>query len=254
MLSIGIITLFPEMFAALHYGVSGRTLNSKLAELCFWNPYDYATDKHHTVDDRSYGGGPGMVMKFEPLAAAFHAAKKQLGDSARSIYLSPQGKPLTQEALIQDFLPDPRPIILVAGRYEGIDERFIEAYITEEWSVGDYILSGGELAAMTLIDAILRLLPNALGHADSASQDSFSNPRLDHPHYTRPAHILDRPVPEVLLTGNHQAIATWRLKHALGKTWQKRPDLLKRDSLNKKEYRLLQEFIEEHPSSHHKGP
>lgn len=242
-LVIGVVTLFPEMFEALKYGVIGRALERKLLSLSFWNPRDYTTDAHRTVDDRPYGGGPGMVMKFEPLQAALKAAKAQLGQNAKVIHLTPQGKLLTQPFIKEKI--NTIPLIFLAGRYEGIDERLIEAEVDEEWSIGDYIVSGGELPAMILIDAMTRLLPGVLGHKDSALQDSFTSDLLDYPHYTRPEKIADRAVPEVLLSGDHAAIDQWRLKQALGRTWQRRPDLIKRRSLTEKEQRLLNTFIQE---------
>ena len=243
-LIIGVITLFPKMFEALKYGVIGRALKNNLLILYFWNPRDYTIDIHHTVDDRPYGGGPGMVMKFEPLSAAIKAAKKKLGENTKVVYLSPQGQLLTHEVM-KKKAQDSKPIILLAGRYEGIDERLIEAEVNEEWSIGDYIVSGGELPAMLLIDALTRFLPGALGHEDSASQDSFTSGLLDCPQYTRPEKIANWSVPKVLLSGDHGAIARWRLKQALGRAWQRRQDLIKRRTLSENERRLLDEFIEE---------
>ena len=242
-MQIGLITLFPKMFDFLKYGVVGRALEHRLLTLSFWNPRDYTSNPHRTVDDRPYGGGPGMVMKFKPLQAALIAAKSVLGQNTKVIHLSPQGKLLTQSIIAEKSRSS--RFVLMAGRYEGIDERVIEAEIDEEWSIGDYIVSGGELPAMVFIDAITRLLPGTLGHEDSASQDSFTSGFLDFPHYTRPEKIGDRSVPKVLLSGNHAAIARWRLKQSLGRTWQRRKDLLKRRSLAENEQRLLNEFIEE---------
>ena len=244
-LKIGIITIFPEMFSALDYGITGRALRQHILTIKYWNPRDFTADAHHTVDDRHYGGGPGMVMKFQPLFDAIHAAKSMLGESTTVIHLTPQGTPLNQHAIKN--LSVQQQLILLAGRYEGIDERLIETTVDEEWSVGDYVVSGGELPAMTLIDAMARLLPGALGHEDSASQDSFSSGLLDCPHYTRPEVIANQSVPEVLLSGNHQTITHWRLKQALGRTWQRRPDLIKRRSLTKLEQNLLAAFIAENP-------
>ena len=246
-LIIGVITLFPKMFEALKYGVIGRALKNNLLTLHFWNPRDYATDIHHTVDDRPYGGGPGMVMKFEPLAATIKAAKIKLGENIKVVYLSPQGQLLTHE-VIKKTAQDLKPIIFLSGRYEGIDERLIEVEVDEEWSIGDYIVSGGELPAMLLIDALTRLLPGVLGHEDSAFQDSFASGLLSCPQYTRPEKIANRSVPKVLLSGDHEAIARWRLKQALGRAWQRRQDLIKRRTLSENERRLLDEFIKE--SSH----
>ncbi len=241
-MQIDVISLFPEMFQALHCGIVGKAIERQLLKVHYWNPRDYTTDHQHTVDDRPYGGGPGMVMKVEPLCKAIEAAKAQ-ATQAKVIYLSPQGQVLTQQD-IANFAKQPQ-LILLAGRYEGIDERVIELQVDEQWSIGDYVLSGGEFPAMVLIDAITRLLPGALGHEDSASQDSFSSGLLDHPHYTRPEIIHNLNVPEVLLSGDHKAIARWRKKLALARTWQKRPDLLKRRVLTDEEQRLLDEYQNE---------
>ncbi|EDP45925.1 tRNA (guanosine(37)-N1)-methyltransferase TrmD [Rickettsiella grylli] len=245
-MDIQIISLFPEMFTPLNVSIPGRAQKKGLITLSFLNPRDFAQDKHNTVDDRPYGGGPGMVMKFEPLHAAIKMAKtrqKRLHIPPLVSYLSPQGKTLNQ-SIIQK-LSRRRGLILIAGRYEGIDHRLINTDVDEEWSIGDFILSGGELAAMCLIDAITRLQPGALGDEKSASQDSFHSALLDYPHYTRPASLEEKNVPAVLLQGNHTAIARWRLKHALGRTWQQRPDLLKKYILNEQEQVLLAEFIRE---------
>ncbi|WP_227369128.1 tRNA (guanosine(37)-N1)-methyltransferase TrmD [Halomonas sp. M20] len=246
---IGVVTLFPEMFGALtEHGVTGRAVKQELLTLDFWNPRDFATDRHRTVDDRPYGGGPGMLMKVDTLRAAIHAARaegeKRFGTSPKVIYLSPQGRPLDQAGVRQ--LAVSGPLVVVAGRYEGIDERVVESEIDEEWSIGDYVLSGGELPAMVLIDAAARLVPGVLGHEASAVEDSFADGLLDCPHYTRPEVIDGRQVPEVLLSGNHAAIRRWRLKQSLGRTWLRRPDLLKSQTLNAEQQRLLEEFIEEY--------
>jgi len=228
-MKFAVVTLFPEMFTALtEHGVVGRAFREGIASLQCWNPRDFTTDKHHTVDDRPYGGGPGMVMRVEPLAAAVSAAKQKLPD-AKVVYLSPQGKRLNQGAV--EVFAQGRPVILVAGRYEGVDERFIQQCVDEEWSIGDYVLSGGELAAMVLIDAVVRLLPGALGHELSAAQDSFSEGLLDCPHYTRPesfrnAEGEEQKVPEVLLSGNHEMIRRWRHQQSLARTSERRSDLL----------------------------
>lgn len=228
-MNFAIVTLFPEMFAALtEYGVVGRAFREGLVTLRCWNPRDFTTDKHQTVDDRPYGGGPGMVMRVEPLAAAVNAAKQKLPE-AKVVYLSPQGKRLNQNA-VKAFAQS-RPLILIAGRYEGVDERFIQQYVDEEWSIGDYVLSGGELAAMVLIDAVVRNLPGVLGHELSAVQDSFSEGLLDYPHYTRPetfcsANGEEQKVPDVLLSGNHEMIRRWRHEQSLARTMERRPDLL----------------------------
>jgi tRNA (guanine37-N1)-methyltransferase len=234
-----IVTLFPGMFQALREGIPGRALERGLAELVLWNPRDYTRDAHRTVDDRPYGGGPGMVMKVEPLRAAIEAACAAAPDSL-VVYLSPQGRRFDQAAARR--MARQPGLILVAGRYEGVDERLIEALVDEEWSVGDYVLSGGELPAMVMADSIIRLLPGALGHADSARQDSFSEGLLDCPHYTRPEEVLGRRVPEVLTSGDHEQIRRWRLQQALGRTWLRRPDLLQGRKLSEEEQALLDDF------------
>ena len=238
---IQIITLFPEIFSSFNQGVIARARARQLLQLHYWNPRDYAEDKYKTVDDRPYGGGPGMLMKLEPLQAAIQAAKQKADHPTKTIYLSPQGR-LFDQATAQKLSETPG-IILVAGHYEGIDERIIELEIDEELSIGDYILSGGEFAAMVVVDAITRLLPGALGNEISATQDSLSQDLLEHPQYTRPASYKGHAVPKVLLSGNHQAIARWRLQQALGRSWLRRPDLLARRELSKDEQRLLTEFI-----------
>ncbi len=240
-MQIHIITLFSEMFQALQHGIVGRALENKLLQLHFWNPRDFTSDPHHTVDDRPYGGGPGMVMKVAPLRDAIHAAKTQLSPQARVLYLSPQGRPLKQADMAE--LAQRSEIILLLGRYEGIDQRLIDSQVDESWSVGDYVVSGGELPAMLLIDAITRLLPGALGDAESAVQESFSHGLLDHPHYTRPVEIDGMSVPNVLREGDHRAIARWRLQQSLKNTWQNRPDLLKIAILNREQQQLLDEII-----------
>jgi tRNA (guanine37-N1)-methyltransferase len=243
-LSVGVISILPTMFDALHQGITGRAQREERVKLEFWNPRDFTYDAHNTVDDRPYGGGPGMVMKYAPAHSALKAAKSKLGQETMVIYLSPQGEPLTQAVIAQ--LAQQEKIILLSGRYEGIDERLIETDVDKEYSVGDFVVSGGELPCMLLIDAMTRLLPGALGHSESAQQDSFSNGLLDHPHYTRPECINDQKVPKPLLSGDHKAINRWRMKQALGRTWQKRPDLIKRRTLNKIEKQLLQEYTDEH--------
>ena len=236
-------SLMPAMYEALRrQGVTGRALQRDLCELVLWNPRDFTHDVHRTVDDRPYGGGPGMVMKIEPLGAALVAAKRGAPES-RVAYLSPQGRRLDQ-ALIQT-LAQRSGLILIAGRYEGIDERLIERFVDEEWSIGDYVLSGGDLAAMVLIDAVIRLQPGVLGDAQSAQQDSYMNGLLDCPHYTRPEHFDGLSVPQVLLNGNHEAVRRWRLKQSLGRTWQRRPDLLEGRELSREEQTLLEEYIRE---------
>lgn len=238
-----VITLFPEMFDAIRLGVTGRAIDKGLAELVLWNPRDYTEDLHQTVDDRPYGGGPGMVMKVEPLLAAIQAAKAQ-SPTSKVVYLSPQGQRFVQATAVA--ATQTSGIILIAGRYEGIDERVIHSFVDEEWSLGDFVLSGGELPAMVVIDSMIRLLPGALGHAESAEQDSFSDGLLDCPHYTRPENILNQDVPSVLLSGDHEKIRLWRLQQALGRTWLRRPDLLEGRELNKQEQKLLDEFKQAH--------
>lgn len=241
---LGVISLFPQMFEAItEYGVTGRAVSQGILSLNYWNPRDFTHDRHRTVDDRPYGGGPGMVMKVAPLNDAIMAARQQLGEDVTVAYLSPQGRTLDQQALKQ--LASREKMILVAGRYEGIDERLIEKQIDEEWSIGDYVLSGGELAAMVLIDGMARLLPGVLGDENSAEQDSFAAGLLDCPHYTRPEKLFDQTVPEVLLGGDHEAIRKWRLKQSLGRTWLRRPDLLAKQTLTDEQKALLEEFIAE---------
>lgn len=237
-----VISLFPEMVRqAASYGVTGRAIENGLVDLNVWNPRNYTLDKHRTVDDRPYGGGPGMLMKYQPLCDAVAAAKGQIDNSSvKVVCLTPQGKPLTQAILQQ--AKNYQQLVLVAGRYEGIDERFIVAACDEEWSLGDFVISGGELAALVVIDAVTRLLPGVLGDAESAVQDSYTEGLLDCPHYTRPERVDDLVVPQVLLNGNHADIARWRLKQALGRTWQRRPDLLKDKVLTPEQMALLQEF------------
>ncbi|MCW8196301.1 tRNA (guanosine(37)-N1)-methyltransferase TrmD [Proteobacteria bacterium 005FR1] len=247
---IAVVTLFPEMFSAISdYGITGRAIRQGLLQLHLVNPRAFTRDRHATVDDRPYGGGPGMVMMIEPLRDAISAARDWVeaagGDRQKTpvIYLSPQGQPLEQKAVAEmAAVPD---MILVAGRYEGIDERLIQRLVDAEWSIGDYVVSGGELPAMVLIDAMARLLPGALGDAQSAEQDSFVDGLLDCPHYTRPEDYDGDRVPAVLLSGNHEQIRRWRLKQALGKTWQRRPDLLGKRPLSDEEARLLEEFRSE---------
>ncbi|MCK5898457.1 MAG: tRNA (guanosine(37)-N1)-methyltransferase TrmD [Methylococcales bacterium] len=241
-----VISLFPEMvIQAASYGVTGKAIENKIVGLSAWNPRDYTTDKHRTVDAKPYGGGPGMVMKYQPLADAVTSAKNsQNCQNKKVVYLSPQGKVLNQ-ALLSSITDDTEQLILVSGRYEGIDERFIETICDEEWSLGDYIISGGELAALVVIDAVTRLLPDVLGDENSAKQDSYSDGLLEFPHYTRPEKLNQGNVPEILLSGNHAEIARWRTKQALGRTWQKRSDLLKHNKLTTIEHGLLEEFKRE---------
>ncbi|WP_339329656.1 tRNA (guanosine(37)-N1)-methyltransferase TrmD [Aeromonas hydrophila] len=241
---IGVISLFPEMFRAItEHGVTGRAVKSGLLQIECWNPRDFTHDKHRTVDDRPYGGGPGMLMMVQPLRDAIHAAKQAAGDGAKVIYLSPQGRKLTQAGVTE--LATNQKLILVAGRYEGIDERVIQTEVDEEWSIGDYVLSGGELPAMTLIDAISRLVPGVLGDQASAEQDSFTDGLLDHPHYTRPELLDGLAVPEALTSGNHEVIRRWRLKQSLGRTWQRRPELINNLALTDEQESLLAEYVRE---------
>ncbi|MEY6432213.1 tRNA (guanosine(37)-N1)-methyltransferase TrmD [Thioalkalicoccus limnaeus] len=237
-----VVTLFPDLFRVwAEQGVTGRALTRGQAMLGLWNPRDYAEDVHRTVDDRPYGGGPGMVMKVAPWRAAVQAARSGSGDH-RVVYLTPQGRPLDQAA-IGEIAKAPG-WVLIAGRYEGADERLIESCVDEEWSIGDYVLSGGELAAMVVMDAVIRLLPGVLGHRDSAREDSYMDGLLDCPHYTRPEVVEGRSVPAVLVSGDHEAIRRWRLQQSLGRTWLRRPDLLERRGLSDAERALLEEFIQ----------
>ncbi|MDO9238919.1 MAG: tRNA (guanosine(37)-N1)-methyltransferase TrmD [Methylicorpusculum sp.] len=240
-----IITLFPEMvIGASGYGVTGKAIQSGLVSLKAWNPRDYTVDKYRTVDDRPYGGGPGMVMKYQPLFDTVNAIKaEQKNKKLKVVYLSPQGRPISQSLLTQ--ASELEQLILIAGRYEGIDERFVQQVCDEEWSLGDYVISGGELAALIVVDGITRLLPGVLGDEESAKQDSHMDGLLDFPHYTRPEKIDEDSVPAVLLSGNHADIERWRTKQALGRTWLKRPDLLKDKPLDEMQRKLLEEFIVE---------
>ena len=247
-LQVEVISIFPEMFAAIsEYGITSRAVKQGLLQLTCRNPRSYTEDRHQTVDDRPFGGGPGMVMKIEPLERALADARRAAGEQAKVIYLSPQGRRLTQAAVRE--LASEDALILIAGRYEGIDERFIEAYVDEEWSIGDYVLSGGELPAMVLIDAVTRMLPGALGHADSAEEDSFTDGLLDCPHYTRPEVYAGKRVPDVLLSGNHEHIRRWRLQQSLGRTCERRADLLDSRSLSGEEQKLLAEYLRQRDDS-----
>ena len=245
---IDVISLFPQMFDAVtQHGITRRAIENQILNVQVWNPRDYTTDNHRTVDDRPYGGGPGMVMMVKPLQKVIRDARQAneeaTGKQTRLVYLSPQGKSVDQR-LLQDAAITPG-LVLLAGRYEGVDERVIESEVDEEWSIGDYVLSGGEIAAMAIIDGVTRLLPGALGHEDSAEQDSFVNGLLDYPHYTRPEEINGQRVPQVLLSGDHRAIERWRMKMALGRTWLRRPDLLQKLQLTDSQKELLKEYIEE---------
>jgi len=248
MFQFDVVTLFPEMFDAVtESGVTGRARERKVFDLVLWNPRDYAGNSHRTVDDRPYGGGPGMVMMAEPLKKSLAAARQRQRSagvkSGRVVHLSPQGRPLTHERVME--LKALQGLVLLAGRYEGVDERLVARSVDEEISIGDYVLSGGELAAMVVIDAVVRQLPGVLGDAESASQDSFVGGLLDCPHYTRPEVYEGEAVPPVLMSGNHSDIARWRLKQALGRTWQRRPDLLEKRTLSVDESALLEEFRKE---------
>lgn len=245
MLSVAVVTLFPEMVrTAIGFGITGRAVERGLLSLELFNPRDFCHDRHRSVDDRPYGGGPGMVLRFEPLRDAVRAARERLRGNPRVVYLSPQGRRLDQDAC--SGFAKSSGVVLVCGRYEGVDERVIDAEVDEEWSIGDYVLSGGEPAAMVVIDSVARLLPGALGHEGSALEDSFSDGLLDCAHYTRPEQIDGLRVPEVLLTGDHEAIRRWRLKQSLGRTWMRRPDLLGLVRLDDEQRTLLDEFMNEH--------
>lgn len=241
------VTLFPEMFAALTgSGITRRAIERDLWQFSCQNPRDFTSDRHRTVDDRPYGGGPGMVMLAEPLEAAISAARAAVGaagDAARVVYLSPQGKCLDHQA-VMELVAQPA-LVFVCGRYEGVDQRLIDRCIDQEISVGDFVVSGGELPAMLLIDALVRQLPGALNDTESAVEDSFFDGLLDCPHYTRPESYRGDAVPEVLMSGDHAKIRQWRLKQSLGRTWLRRPDLMADRVLSKQEFRLLEEFRRE---------
>ena len=245
-MQIALVSLFPEMFAAVsEYGITGRAVSEGAVTLSYSNPRDYTEDRHRTVDDRPYGGGPGMLMKIDPLRQAIAAAREQVGESAKVIYLSPQGQRFDHGSAVA--MAKEQALILVAGRYEGVDERLIEAEVEvdAELSIGDYVLSGGELAAMVVIDAVTRQLPGVLGHELSAQEDSHVDGLLDCPHYTRPEDYRGKRVPEVLLSGNHEEIRRWRLKQALGRTYERRPDLLQGRAMTPEEEELLAEYLRE---------
>jgi len=231
--------------AVTDFGITRRAVDTGLLEVSTVNPRDFTEDKHRTVDDRPFGGGPGMVMMVEPLHQAISKARQGSRPGMQVIYLSPQGQRFEQQTA-RRLLNAAQDLILIAGRYEGIDQRLIDREVDAEWSIGDYVLSGGELAAAVVIDAVVRTLPGALGDDASAEQDSFVNGLLDYPHYTRPEEVAGRPVPKVLLSGDHAAIARWRLKQSLGRTWLRRPDLLEQVELSKQQQQLLDEFITEH--------
>ncbi len=247
-MQIALVSLFPEMFLAVsEYGVTGRAVSEGRVTLSHSNPRDFTADRHRTVDDRPYGGGPGMLMKIDPLRQAITAAREQVGENAKVIYLSPQGARFDHGKAVA--LAEQAALILVAGRYEGVDERLLEAEVDEELSIGDYVLSGGELAAMVVIDAVTRQLPGVLGHELSAQEDSHADGLLDCPHYTRPEEYQGKRVPEVLLSGNHEEIRRWRLKQALGRTSERRPDLLEGRAMSPEEETLLAEYLREREES-----
>jgi len=249
---IGAVTLFPEMFSAVtEYGITGRAVRDGLLTFRSWNPRDFTHDRHRTVDDRPYGGGPGMLMKVQPLRDAIHAARDAAPGKACVVYLSPQGEPLNQ-SVVESLVAQER-LILVSGRYEGVDERLISTEVDREVSLGDFVLSGGELAAMAVIDAVTRLIPGALGHAQSAEQDSFADGLLDCPHYTRPEVYEGLAVPDVLLGGHHDQIRRWRLKQSLRRTRERRPDLLEQRVLTDEERELLEEILNEPGASESSG-
>ena len=239
-----VVTIFPEMVNAIaEYGVVGRAVQRGIVTLHYQDPRDYTADAHRTVDDRPYGGGPGMVMKYEPAAAALRAARSAMPSGSPVVCLSPQGVVFDQAAA-KRFASLPG-IIFLSGRYEGIDERLIESEVDEELSLGDFVLSGGEIAAMAVIDAVVRLLPGVLGDESSAEQDSFMDGLLDHPHFTRPEEIEGQRVPDVLLSGDHARIARWRYQQALGRSFLRRPDLVEKLDLNGEQQKLLDEYLEE---------
>lgn len=240
----GLVTLFPEMLSALNSGITGRALSAGQIKLHHWNPRDFATGARRNVDDRPYGGGPGMLMMVEPLLGALRAAKQKAPGTPKVIFLSPQGRTFNHSAAEAFAKAD--SLIFVAGRYEGIDERLLQIEAGEKWSVGDYVVSGGELPAMIMMDAVTRLIPGTLGHAASAGQDSLSTGLLEYPQFTRPEQVGGLSVPDVLMSGDHQAIERWRLKAALGRTWLERPDLLAGRAYSVLEAELLTEFQREH--------
>ncbi len=247
-----VVTLFPEMFASItQYGVTRRAVEQGRFQLQTWNPRDFTSDNYRTIDDRPYGGGPGMVMLAEPLAQAITAAKAAQAAAgvakSRVIYLSPQGRQLS-DAVVKELLARDEGLILLAGRYEGVDERLLRQHVDEELSIGDYVLSGGELAAMVVVDSVVRQIPGVLGDDASAEQDSFVKGLLDCPHYTRPEVYNGEEVPAVLMSGHHAEIEKWRLKQALGRTAERRPDLLAARQLTKQEARLLAEYQQEQAS------
>ena len=250
MIRFDVVTLFPEMFAALtHSGISGRALETGLWSLGLWNPRDFTKDNYRTIDDRPYGGGPGMVMLAEPLEKALDAVREAGG--GKVIYLSPQGRKFDHEKVME--LAGREAVTLLCGRYEGVDERLVQRRVDEELSLGDYVLSGGELAAMAVIDAVVRQIPGALGGEQSAAEESFVEGLLDCPQYTRPEIHEGERVPEVLLSGHHENIRRWRLQQALGRTGQRRLDLLAARKLSEDEQALLEEFQRQNAESGESG-
>ncbi|MEZ9361034.1 tRNA (guanosine(37)-N1)-methyltransferase TrmD [Vibrio cyclitrophicus] len=244
---VGVISLFPEMFRSVtDFGVTGQAVKKGLLSIETWTPRDFTHDKHRTVDDRPYGGGPGMLMMVQPLRDAIKTAKQAAPGKTKVIYLSPQGRKLDQKGV--EELATNENLLLICGRYEGVDERIIQSEVDEEWSIGDFVMTGGELPAMTLIDSVSRFVPGILGDFASAEEDSFANGLLDCPHYTRPEVLDDKDVPSVLKSGNHKDIRRWRLKQSLGRTWLRRPELLENLALTDEQEQLLAEFIKEHRS------
>ncbi|CAM3526935.1 tRNA (guanosine(37)-N1)-methyltransferase TrmD [Paraphotobacterium marinum] len=243
-LNIGVITIFPEMFESiLKSGIVAKAINNNLVSITFSNPRDFAEDNRKTIDEKVFGGGPGMLMMAPPLEKSLKFLKKKLGDDSLVVYVSPQGKKFNN--VLSKKVVNNNKIILICGRYEGIDERFIETFVDEEWSIGDYVLTGGELASMVIIDSVTRFIPGALGDKCSVEEDSFENGLLDYPHYTKPRVYNGKAVPDILLNGNHEKILDWRQKQSLGRTWLRRPELLENLALTDKQEKLLSEFIEE---------
>lgn len=245
MLHLGVITVLPEMFSAIHFGVTGKAIQEGKVCVDIHNIRDFSEGNYRQIDDKSFGGGPGMVMLIDPITRAIKKARENMPPQVKTVFLSPQGKRV-QQSYLNELVAKETPVLFLAGRYEGVDERLIDHDIDEEWSLGDFVLSGGEFAAMAFMDAMIRLVPNVLGHQASAAEDSFMNGLLDYPHYTRPAQHEYGAVPEVLIQGNHKVIERWRHKQALGRTWLKRPDLLEEKQLTDLEQSLLSEFQNEY--------
>ena len=244
-MKFNVITIFPDqLLQTLEFGVIGRAIKNKIIELNFIDPREFSDNDYGSIDDKAYGGGPGMVMQVEPILSSIEKVKKESKNNIQTVFLSPQGEQYTQQHA--ELFMKQSEIIIVSGRYEGFDERVIGLTKNSvEISIGDYVLSGGEIAASVIIDSITRLIPGVLGDEQSAVQDSFTSGLLDHPHYTRPEIIRDKEVPNVLLSGNHEAIKRWRLKQSIVTTFKKRPDLLKQRKLSKDEQKLLDEYLEE---------